>query len=95
LKLVWTETGEQSLEQIYDRLRGYSDQAASVWMARIRRTARTIVDYPRRGRVIPEVGEDHFRELFVGRYRLWYRIRDDQQRVEIFLVFDGRRQVPD
>jgi hypothetical protein len=45
--------------------------------------------------MVPEIGHDEFRELFVGRYRLWYRIRDSEQVIEVFLVFDGRRQVPD
>lgn len=74
MRLSWTQTGEESLAQIERDLRSFSAQSAQTWVRRIRRAAQTTVDLPRRNRIVPEIGSDEFRELFVGRYRLWYRI---------------------
>jgi toxin ParE1/3/4 len=39
--------------------------------------AQSLTDMPRRGRVVPEVGDEAYRELVVGQHRLIYRTNDD------------------
>lgn len=47
------------------------------------------MDLPRSGRVVPELGRDDIREIFVQSYRIIYRARPDT--VEILTVHHGAR----
>jgi toxin ParE1/3/4 len=55
---------------------------------------RALATFPRRGRKIPELGDDNLRELIVGDYRVMYEIDDDAGVVEILAVFHGKRDFP-
>jgi plasmid stabilization system protein ParE len=46
-------------------------------MERIMHAPRRLASLPLLGRVVPEYGEDHIRELIVPPYRLIYVVRDD------------------
>ena len=41
------------------------------------------------GRIVPEVGKDTFRELFVFQYRIVYEIQEPQ--IHILAVLHGKR----
>ncbi len=56
--------------------------------------ARSLSTFPRRGRKIPELGDDNLRELIVGDYRLMYEIDDDNGVVEVLAVLHGKRRFP-
>jgi len=43
--------------------------------------------------MIPEWGDESLREVYVHRYRLMYRVRED--RIEILTVIHGARLLPD
>ena len=45
--------------------------------------------FPRMGRIVPEIGNDNIRELFVYSYRLIYRIEENQ--ILIVAVIHGKR----
>lgn len=76
-------------------MRTFSEDAAKTWVKRIRQAVKDARASPRRYRVVPEMNEESIRELFVGRYRVWYRIRDAESTLEVIVVFHGARQVPD
>jgi toxin ParE1/3/4 len=46
---------------------------------------KSLVSLADRGRVVPELGDSTLRELFVFKYRLLYRIRDDRVVIVAFL----------
>ena len=48
-----------------------------------------LAQFPYSGRVLPELGRNEVREVFVGRYRLIYQILEDE--VEILVVHHGIR----
>jgi toxin ParE1/3/4 len=56
--------------------------------------AHTLATFARRGRKIPELGDDNLRELIVGDYRVMYEIDDDAGVVEILAVLHGKRDFP-
>jgi plasmid stabilization system protein ParE len=51
---------------------------AGVFADRALRATDRLADYPRSGRVVPELGIQTIRELIVGSYRIIYRLREDQ-----------------
>jgi plasmid stabilization system protein ParE len=64
-------------------------------MRMVRSAVRDAARFPRSHRLVPEFGEGTIRETFSGPYRIWYRIHDDEDRIEVIVVFHGSRQVPD
>jgi plasmid stabilization system protein ParE len=56
--------------------------------------AQSLTDMPRRGRVVPEVGDEAYRELIVGQHRLIYRTSDDASLVEVLFAFYAPRGFP-
>lgn len=49
------------------------------------KAAESLVSFPLRGRIVPELGDPDIRELFVGSYRLIFRITDEEIRIISFV----------
>jgi plasmid stabilization system protein ParE len=49
--------------------------------------------FPRSGRIVPELGRDDIREVIVQSYRVIYRLRGDE--VEILTVHHSARRLDD
>ncbi|MDD4347730.1 MAG: type II toxin-antitoxin system RelE/ParE family toxin [Opitutales bacterium] len=49
---------------------------------------------PRKGRVVPEFGNTTIRELIEGNYRIVYRIRDTDARIDILRVWHAAQGTP-
>lgn len=49
---------------------------------------------PRRGRVVPELGDDSLRELIVSKHRIIYRVNEDASSVEVVFAFWGALPFP-
>lgn len=47
---------------------------------------------PKSGRVVPEIGDEQFRELIYGNYRILYRI--EKKQVSILTVRHGKQILP-
>lgn len=63
--------------------------AAAKWLDGLFDLAETLERFPERGRVVPELGNQEFRELAYGKYRLIYRV--EARRVSVLTVRHGRR----
>jgi len=46
---------------------------------------------PQLGRIVPEKGNPNIRELLHGNYRIIYRVRPRLKKVQIVLVWHGKR----
>ena len=62
------------------------------WIAKLQERARAVLPVPRSGRVVPEVGRTDVREVFVGNYRIVYRLVVEE--LHILTVFEGHRRLP-
>lgn len=49
---------------------------------------------PRRGRVVPELGDDSLRELVVSKHRLIYRVNEGASVVDVVFAFWGALPFP-
>jgi len=50
--------------------------------------------FPRLGRVVPEIKQEHARELIYRRYRIVYRIVDSRKLIYIARFWDAARGTP-
>lgn len=93
MKVVWTERAAASLEEIGSYIATDDPVAARRWLTRLMKRAELAGTLPLAGRVVPEIGRDDVREVFVRRYRIVYQVLADT--VAILTVFEGSRLLRD
>ena len=84
-EIVWAQSSQLALDAVLTDIAKDSPDGATRVLARALDAADSLATLADRGRIVPEVGEKTLRELFVYRYRLLYRVRDDRVIVVAFL----------
>jgi plasmid stabilization system protein ParE len=92
MKLRWSTRAERDLYAIADFIALDDPGAAIDWIDRLRERARKAAAMPQAGRSGPELGRQDIREVFVGNYRIVYRI--EPRGVLVLTVHEGHRQLP-
>ena len=80
---VWSPLANERLAQV-----------AAKTIGKLIEKGDSLSSMPRRGRAVPEIGDDDIRELIVGHYRIVYAVNDDEKRVEIVTVLHGKQRFP-
>lgn len=70
-----------------------SDAAARLGFELITR-AESVANFPDIGRMVPEFKRPNLREVICGSYRIIYRLRRDEQRIDIVRFWHGARGFP-
>ncbi|MEO8196243.1 MAG: type II toxin-antitoxin system RelE/ParE family toxin [Thermoanaerobaculia bacterium] len=87
----WTHQAWSDLDQAAAFIARDSPNYAATLLAQARDTARSLDRFAERGRVVPELRDPTIREVFVGSYRLVYRIL--AHRVEVLALIHGARDL--
>jgi toxin ParE1/3/4 len=87
----WSESAISSVIEAAEYIAKDSPSYAAALVDKAEKTANSLFQFAERGRVVPEYGDESIRELFVGRYRLIYRVRD--RRVLIAAFVHGTRDL--
>lgn len=87
----WTERAWSDLERAAEYITEGSPSYAATLLAGARDVAASLDRFPERGRIVPEFGEPEIRELFVGSYRLIYRVGND--RIDVLAFIHGARDL--
>ena len=88
-EVSWSPQVRDDLHDIAAYIARDSPRYASMMISRILAAGRSLETLPWRGRVVPELGLNDHREIYVHEYRLIYRIAG--RIVEILAVIHGRR----
>jgi len=88
----WTKRAELELLEIIDHIAGDDPIAAYEWGARLVRRADAAAGMKLSGRVVPELGREDVREVFVGTYRIMYRVTSTG--IRVITVLEGHMQLP-
>ena len=89
LRIVWSPEALEDVESIAAYISRDSEFYARAVVSKILQIARGFGEFPRAGRIVPELEDEAIRERFVYSYRLIYRI--EQQSVLVVAVVHGRR----
>jgi plasmid stabilization system protein ParE len=89
--VTWLPEAIRTLDMIRLFIQRDSEIYADLVNEQISRAAQVLADFPESGRIVPEFGRRDVRELIVRRYRLVYRLRNDN--VEIVAVLDRARRI--
>ena len=84
-----TPDAVEDLETIAEYIARDSSSYASSVVSKIVTVAKTIPDFPRSGRIVPEIGDHAIREHVVFSYRLIYRVEPDH--ITLLAVIHGKR----
>lgn len=91
MKLIWTDPCIEDLRSIRDYIARDSEYYAVEIVGKIILSAERLVQFPRLGRLVPEVQDENIRELFYRDYRIVYRIARGQ--IEILTVVHGSKDL--
>lgn len=84
--LAWTETALARLEEVLDYIAERDPRAATRVVDEIFDKAETLAEFPFSGRVFSPGGDPNLRQAFVGRYRLVYRVFEEERKVSVIAI---------
>ncbi|HPB82534.1 MAG TPA: type II toxin-antitoxin system RelE/ParE family toxin [Spirochaetota bacterium] len=91
----WSESSKKDLKNIYDYIAEDSVHYAKKEVSSIVKKAKSLSSFPARGRMVPEIMDEHIREIIIFQYRVIYSISPDNKNVEILAVLHGKRDFDD
>ncbi|HEX7342947.1 MAG TPA: type II toxin-antitoxin system RelE/ParE family toxin [bacterium] len=91
-KVIWTAAAWVDLEETADYIAQDSMYYGAAFVREIRDAARSLRQFAKRGRIVPELGSPDIRELWVRSYRLVYKVSNDT--VIILAFIHGARDLP-
>ena len=84
-----TPQAADDLETITDFIAADSPHYASLFAMDVLSAVERLTDFPRSGRIVPEVNDPDVREIILGSYRIVYRVRGEL--VELLTIYHGAR----
>ena len=87
MAVVWTDRSRDDLVAIFRFIARDNRKAAERWTACLVEQAELAATMPLGGRVVPELGRDDIREVFLRSYRIIYRVAGDD--IRLLTVFEG------
>ena len=88
-KVIWAYAAEEDLEAAASYIHRDSPVYAASFVDRALEAGRSLNEFAKRGRIVPELRDNSIREIFIYSYRFVYRIKDD--RISILALIHGRR----
>ncbi len=89
VEVRWTPQAADDLNAIAEFISKDSPHYSSLFVLDVLYAVDLLIQFPKSGRVVPEINDPSVREIILGSYRIIYRVRRDL--VEILTVFDGSR----
>lgn len=73
-KIIWAPSALKDIESIAEYIGRDSIDQAALFVTRIIEMTDQLKDFPRSGRIIPEINDQNCRELIYGAYRIMYGV---------------------
>jgi addiction module RelE/StbE family toxin len=89
MNVLWTEPAIDDLTALREHIARDAEVYADAMISEILDATEKLEEFPRMGRVVPELGEPDTRELIIRSYRVIYEIEEDS--VRILTVLHGAR----
>ena len=90
MRVVWSPLSLDRAAEAAKYIARDGPEVAAAWVDGLFDVVGKLVQFPRRGRVVPEVGRPEIRELLYKGYRVVYRV--DQKQVLVLTVRHQRRR---
>jgi plasmid stabilization system protein ParE len=88
-RVAWSPRAVEDLEAIAQYISADSAAYATAVVKTILNTALQLSNFPRSGRVVPEIADESIREWFAYSYRIIYRV--EEEGITVAAIVHGRR----
>ena len=93
-KLIWAPSARFDLKDIASYIADASPQSAIHFVKSIFKNIEQLIDFPESGRIVPEFDDPCIRELIRKPCRIIYRIKSNENIIEIVRVWHAARGQP-
>ena len=93
MKIYWSPLAIERLGDIYNFISKENISAAQKLTEKIFLKIETLVNHPDRGRKVPETARRDIREVFIGGYRIIYRI--EPKKIIILTIRNFKQLLPE
>lgn len=93
--IIWTRSALDDLRELVRYIASDDPVAAERFGNSIVQRVEAITNFPRVGRVVPEIGDELIRELIIAPYRIVYELDDAAEQIAVIRVWHGARGTPD
>jgi plasmid stabilization system protein ParE len=93
VKVVWSESSEFDLDDLYDYIAKDSPIYAEQFVDRILEEVGKVALSPRIGRIVPETQRDDIRERMLQSQRIIYMIDDVNEVISVLALIHVRRNI--
>jgi toxin ParE1/3/4 len=77
-QVIWAPSALDDIATIAEYIARDSPEVASLFVRRLMEATDRLMEFPRSGRIIPEINEPDVREVIYGAYRIMYRVEEDE-----------------
>ncbi len=88
-RINWTNQALGDLQAIGDFIGRDAPTFSQIFVDKVFETVERLENFPRSGRIVPEINQDKIREIILGSYRVVYLLDEDE--VNILTVFHASR----
>ena len=92
MKIIWSPLAVDRAAEIVDYIAQDKPLAAQSWIETIFTKVESLEFSPEIGRIVPEIGDNQFRELIYCNYRIIYKI--DHNQISILTIRHGTQILP-
>ena len=93
-EVVWTEPALGDLEQVLRAASSHSASTAESLRTELLESVEVLARFPHIGPLYERDRTGRTREILCRSYRIFYRVSDDRQRVEILTIWHAARREP-
>jgi addiction module RelE/StbE family toxin len=93
-KIIISPSAEADLADIVRYVAQHNSDAAARLGYELIMRAENLADFPEIGRTVPEFHQQNLREIIYRSYRIIYRLRNNEQRIDIVRFWHGARGFP-
>ena len=93
-RLIWAPSARLDLKELASYIAESHPEAAARFVKTIFRSVEHLSEFPQSGRMVPEFDRRDIREVVCRPCRIVYRVKCDQDAVEIVRVWHAARGVP-
>jgi len=92
MKIYWSPLAMERISEIAAYIALDNLTTATAWVNEIFDTTEKLLDFPKIGRIVPELQNQKIRELLKGNYRIVYKI--ENKRISILTLRHGKQILP-
>ena len=94
-EVIWAPSARLDLRDLLSYIAENSPSSAPRFAQRVFQAVERLRKFPLSGRIVPEFNDPNIREVIRKPCRIVYRVRDQEQAVEIVRVWHAARGIPE